>query len=151
MAVVRSRVGSENPHSMRGFPHAGAQSHLLWRHQPAIEEFERKVPAYEQQSSKTVDDAITCGITIKGMEDEQIQKHLAKNSDRLETWPKMRDEIRDMLRTESYLNSSPAPMQIWSYAQGQGQRQGQGWEWAETFECPSFPEIVFYDFFLISL
>ena len=35
----------------------------------AIEEFERKVRAYEQQSSKTGDDDIKCGITIKGMED----------------------------------------------------------------------------------
>ena len=65
----------------------------------SIEEFERKVHAYEQQSIKTVGDDIKCGITNKGMEDDQIQKHLVKNSDRQDTWPKMRDEIRDMLRT----------------------------------------------------
>eukprot|EP00973_Karenia_brevis_P037591 5187469-Karenia_brevis.AAC.1 len=69
----------------------------------AIEEFERKIRAYEQQSGKEVDDDIKCGITIKGMEDEQIQKHLIKNSDRLSTWPQMRDEICDILRTENYL------------------------------------------------
>ena len=62
------------------------------------------------------------------MEDEQIQKHLVKNSDRLETWPKMFDEIRDMLRTESYLNSTPAPMQIGATPKCKGKGRDKDWK-----------------------
>ena len=102
--------------------------------------FERTVHDYENQSTKTVEDDIKTGVTMLGMEDVRVKEHLIRNSVRITSWNQMREGILEITRTQQYIDSQPAPMQLGANPKGkgkgkegkgkdiQGQREGQGCE-----------------------
>ena len=59
----------------------------------AIDKFETMTREYEQHSKKTLDDELKAGLAVVNMQDEEIQRHLIRNSHRLDTWDLMRDEL----------------------------------------------------------
>ena len=74
--------------------------------------FARTVHDYENQSTKTVDDDIKIGVTMLGMEDMRVKEHLIRNSVTITSWNQMREEILEITRTQQYIGSQPAPMQL---------------------------------------
>ena len=61
--------------------------------------------------------------------DSHIKEHLIQNTARLHSWIKTRDDILEIARTQLYLNSQPAIMQLGATpggkATGKEERQGQ--------------------------
>ena len=80
--------------------------------------FERLVRDYESQSNKKIDDDEKIGVVLLGMEDSRVKEHLIRNSAGLDTWPKMREEILEITRTQQYVDSQPTPMQLGAIPRG---------------------------------
>ena len=88
--------------------------------------FERPVHDYENQSTKTVDDDIKIGVTMLEMEDMRVKEHL-RNSVRITSWNQMREEILEITRTQQYIDSQPAPMQLGANPKSKGKgKEGNG-------------------------
>lgn len=90
---------------------------------------------YEQHSKKTLDDELKAGLAVVNMQDEEIQRHLIRNSHRLDTWDLMRDELSELTRTSQYLSKQePVPMEIGALPgkgkkgkdKGKGKAKGKG-------------------------
>jgi hypothetical protein len=77
-----------------------------------VSQFDRLIAAYETQAKKKVDDDIKVGVAIIGMRDAKVKEHLVRNAARLGTWASMSAEVIEISRTQEYLNSTPAPMQL---------------------------------------
>ena len=84
----------------------------------ALAAFERLVRDYESQSNKKIDDDEKIGVVLLGMEDSRVKEHLIRNSAGLDTWPKMREEILEITRTQQYVDSQPTPMQLGAIPRG---------------------------------
>ena len=87
-----------------------------------LSSFDRPVRDYGVQSRKTVDDNLKMGVVILGMHDSRVKEHTA----RLESWIKTRDEILEIERTQLYINSHPAPMQLAAAHKGKGKGKEKG-------------------------
>ena len=61
--------------------------------------FERLTHEYERQTTKTIDEDLKIGVVILGMSDLKVKEHLVRNAGRIDTWPKMREEIVEISRT----------------------------------------------------
>eukprot|EP00959_Pyramimonas_sp_CCMP1952_P294361 6157045-Pyramimonas_sp.AAC.1 len=96
----------------------------------ALAAFERLVHDYESQSQKTVDDDTKIGVALLGMENERVKEHLIRNSSRITTWQHVRDEILEITRTQQYIDSQPAPMQLgatpWNAGKPKGGKSKEG-------------------------
>ena len=101
----------------------------------AIDKFETMTREYEQHSKKTLDDELKAGLAVVNMQDEEIQRHLIRNSHRLDTWDRMRDELLELTRTSQYINKlEPVPMEIGALPgkgkkgkdKGKGKAKGNG-------------------------
>ena len=68
---------------------------------------ERLVRDYEVQSRKTVEDDLKMGVVILGMHDSRVKEHLMRNTARLGSWIKMRNEILEIARTQQHITSQP--------------------------------------------
>lgn len=77
-----------------------------------ISEFERRILEYEQQSNQTIADDVKYGVLVMGVTDQQVKQHLVRNSGRLDTWAKARDELLEIARTQNFLQNNPQPMQL---------------------------------------
>ena len=64
--------------------------------------FERLV--HKSQPSETVGDDTKTGVTVLGMRDMRVQAYLIQNSARIAGWTQMREEIREITRTEQYID-----------------------------------------------
>ena len=74
--------------------------------------FERVIQQYENATGKKVDDELRTGIVIKSIRQEDLAKHIIMNSDRLDGYDKIKDEIVGIYRTKKYLVTGPAPMDV---------------------------------------
>ena len=75
-----------------------------------IEQWERLIRDFEQQSSFVLPDFVRSGILISGMQDHSLRDHLGMQSSRLDDYTKLRREIVDILRTRQAMG--PTPMQV---------------------------------------
>ena len=67
---------------------------------------------YEQASSKRVDDDLRIGVVIKNVKQDEVSKHRIMNSDRLDSYDKIKDDIVSIYRTKKYLSTSSAPIDV---------------------------------------
>ena len=90
--------------------------------------FERVVRDNEVQSRKAVDDDLKMGVVILGMHGSLVKENLIRNTARLDSWIKTRDEILGIAVTQQHINSQPAPMQLGTAPSciGKGQRKEKG-------------------------
>ena len=52
------------------------------------------------------------GVLVMGITDQQVKQHLVRNSGRVDSLGKARDELLEIWRTQSFLQNNPQPMQI---------------------------------------
>jgi len=87
--------------------------------------FERLITEYERQTTKEIDEDLKIGVAILGMTDTKVKEHLIRNAGRIDTWPKMREEIVEISCTTAYVNSQPLPMQLGATPKGKGKEKGK--------------------------
>ena len=63
------------------------------------------------------------GIVLAGIEDHVMKEHIAMNSNRLDSFIKMKSEIVDIARTKAAV-SRPSPMEIDAIYRGKGKSKG---------------------------
>ena len=88
-----------------------------------IEQWERLIRDFEQQSSFVLPDFVRSGILISGMQDHSLRDHLGMHSSRLDDYTKLRREIVDILRTRQAMG--PTPMQV-DALKGKGKGKSKG-------------------------
>lgn len=104
-----------------------------------LEEWEKMVADWESKHNKEVDEDIKIGVLTASADDE-LQRHLLLNSDKLNTYPSTRNEIelfykskRDMLESSGHDTGGAAPMDIGylGYQQGSwgGKHDGGKGKW----------------------
>ena len=61
------------------------------------------------------------------MEDMRVKEHLIQNSVRITSWNQMQEEILKITRTQQYIDSQPAPLQLGSNPRSKGKgKEGKG-------------------------
>jgi hypothetical protein len=122
--------------------------------QNGIESWERLIREFESQSEYKLPDFILCGIVLAGIEDHVMKEHIAMNSNRLDSFIKMKSEIVDIARTKAAV-SRPSPMEIDAIYKGKGKSKGgkgdkakgkggKGKEKGKENSVPHDPNIVCY-------
>ena len=91
--------------------------------QSGIESWERLIREFESQSEYKLPDFILSGIVLAGIEDHVMKEHIAMNSNRLDSFIKMKSEIVDIARTKAAV-SRPSPMEIDAIYNGKGKSKG---------------------------
>ncbi len=93
--------------------------------QNGLESWERLIREFESQSEYKLPDFVLCGIILAGIEDHVMNERIAMNSNRLDSFAKMKSEIVTIARTKAAV-SRPNPHGDRRDLQGQG--QDQGWQ-----------------------
>ena len=75
------------------------------------------------RSSRAVDDDLKMGVVVLS---PRVKEHLIRNTARLDSWIKTRDEILEIARTQQHINSQPAPMQLGATHKGTGKGKEKG-------------------------
>ena len=68
-------------------------------------------------------DFVLCGIILAGIEDHVMKEHIAMNSNRLDSYLKMKSELVDIARTKAAV-SRPSPTEIDAIYKGKGNNKG---------------------------
>ncbi|CAK0912068.1 unnamed protein product, partial [Prorocentrum cordatum] len=77
------------------------------------------------QSSKKIDDDEKIGVVLLGMEGPRVNEHLIRNSAGLDAWPKVREDILDIARTQQYVDSRPTTTQLGAIPRGGKDKGGK--------------------------
>ena len=95
--------------------------------QSKISAFEAAIEEYQDQTRKTIEGDIICVACILGLYDKEVEDHCINSIARLDTWPRMREELMEITRTKKYLDSLLVPMDIGAFPKkkGKGDREGQ--------------------------
>ena len=95
----------------------------------AINELDLRITAYELQSNERMADTVKRGVLLKGLAPlAEVQKHVMKDSARLNCYGRMRAEVVDLLRAEAALHM---PMDVdgaclMSGSKGKGKMKDKG-------------------------
>ena len=93
----------------------------------AVNTLDLRMNAYELQSGEKMADTVKRGVLLKGLAPLlEVQKHVMKDSARLNTYAPMRVEVVDLLRAEVAL---PMPMDFLGAlagSKGKGKNKGKG-------------------------
>ena len=68
-------------------------------------EFEREVVRYEDQTKNKISGDMKAGIVIAGMVQVQLKEHLEINTAKLDTYAKVKDEIKEYLTAKKKWSS----------------------------------------------
>jgi hypothetical protein len=85
-----------------------------------LEQFEKNIRQYEQQSGKSLDDEVLLGIVINGLTDNGLRDHVIRNANRLNSYQAVRTELLEMARTSRVLSQMPIPMEVGAVVKGKG-------------------------------
>ena len=102
----------------------------------SFDEFEVKIRRYERTCGEVLSDRVKIAVVQKGIEGDDLRRHLLMHAARLSTFLFVREEIRSIFMARDTL-TGPAPMDVSAVykgkqgEEGQGQRQGQGQEQGE--------------------
>ena len=91
--------------------------------QHGLESWEGLIREFESQSEYKLPDFVLCGIILAGIEDHVMKEHIAMNSNRLDSYLKMKSEIVDIARTKAAVRR-PSPMDIDAIYKGKGKNKG---------------------------
>ena len=70
-----------------------------------INDLDLRITAYELQSGEKMSDTLKCGVLLKGLALlAVVQKHVMKDSARLDSYGQMRAEVVDVLSAEAALH-----------------------------------------------
>ena len=85
---------------------------------------ETECPACHHKWRRTFDGQLRAGLVVASMGDSDIQQHLLKNFNRLDTFEKIREEVLELTRASQYLQSQARPMELGAFHEGKGEGDG---------------------------
>ena len=77
----------------------------------SLDEFEVKIRRYERSCNEVLSDRVKIAVVQKGIEDEDLRRHVLMHASRLSTYPLLREEIRSIIMALETLNG-PTPMDV---------------------------------------
>lgn len=97
---------------------------------PGIENWERQVRRYEEQSGEEIPDSIKASVLSGGLANEKLRDHIALNAFRLNTYAEVRTEVQRICAaqrewTAQVASDAPVPMEIGALGKGKG-KKGKG-------------------------
>ena len=90
----------------------------------SLDEFEVKIRRYERSCNDVLSDRVKIAVVQKGIEDDDLRRHLLMHAARLETYPLVREEIRSIITARDTL-TGPAPMDIGAVQKGKEKGRGK--------------------------
>ena len=89
-----------------------------------------KIRRYERSCREVLSDRVKIAVAQKGLEDDDLRRHLLMHASRLSTYPLGREEIRSIIMARDTL-SGPARMDIGAIHKGKGkgkskEKKGKG-------------------------
>ena len=89
----------------------------------SLDGFERQVHANEEQSGKPFLDEILAATVIAGIDNATVAHHLALNDATLDTYPKMMDAVRSLVRASRgwSVSADGDPMDVDAMIKGRGE------------------------------
>ena len=92
----------------------------------SLDEFEVKFRRYERSCNEVLSDRVKIAVVQKGIEDEDLRRHVFMHASRLSTYPLVREEIRSIIMARETLNG-PTPMDVSAVYKGKGKgKMGKG-------------------------
>ena len=89
---------------------------------------ETECPSCQHKWRKTFDEQLKAGLVVANMGEADIQQHLLKNFNRLDTFEKIREEVLELTRASQYLQSQARPMELGALpGKGRGTGRRQSW------------------------
>ena len=89
----------------------------------SLDEFEVKIRRYERTCGEVLSDRVKIAVVQKGIEDDDLRRHLLMHAARLSTYLLVREEIRSIIMARDTL-TDPAPMDVSAVYKG----KGKGWK-----------------------
>ena len=100
----------------------------------SLDEFEVKIRRYERSCNEVLSDRVKIAVVQKGIEDEDLRRHVLMHASRLSTYPLVREEIRSIIMARETLNG-PTPMDVSAVYKGKkGKEKGKGKEREEQVQ-----------------
>ena len=90
----------------------------------SLDEFEVKIRRYERSCGEVLFDRVKIAVVQKGIEDDDLRRHLLVHASRLTTYPLMHEEIRSIIMARDTL-TGPVPMDIGAVYKGKGKGKGK--------------------------
>ena len=92
----------------------------------SLDEFEVKIRRYERSCNEVLSDRVKIAVVQKGIEDEDLRRHVLMHASRLSTCPLVREEIRSIIMARETLNG-PTPMDVSAVYKGKKDKEkGKG-------------------------
>ena len=92
----------------------------------SLDEFEVKIRRYERSCNEVLSDRVKIAVVQKGIEDEDLRRHVLMHASRLSTYPLVGEEVRSIIMAPETLNG-PTPMDVSAVYKGKkGQEKGKG-------------------------
>ena len=85
-----------------------------------------KIRRYERSCNEVLSDRVKIAVVQKGIEDEDLRRHVLMHASRPSTYPLVREEIRSIIIAHETLNG-PTPMDVSAvYKDKKGKEKGKG-------------------------
>ena len=91
----------------------------------SLNEFEVKIRKYERSCREILSDRVKIAVVQKGLEDDDLRRHLLMHASRLATYPLVREEIRSIIMAHETM-TGPVLMDIGAVHKGKGKGKGKG-------------------------
>ena len=89
-----------------------------------LDEFEVKIRRYERNCWEVLSDRVKIAVAQKGIEDDDLRRHLLMHAARLSTYPLVREEIRSIITARDTLTGR-VPMDVSAVCKGKGKGKGK--------------------------
>ena len=87
----------------------------------SLDEFDVKIQRYERTCGDFLSDRVAIAVVLKGIEDDDLRRHLLMHAARLSTHPLVREEMRSIIMARDTL-TGPAPMDVSAVYKGRRAR-----------------------------
>ena len=91
----------------------------------SLDEFEVKMRRYERSCNEVLSDRVKIAVVQKGIEDEDLRRHVLMHASRLSTYPLVREGIRSIIMARETLNG-PTPMDVSAIYKGKEKGKEKG-------------------------
>ena len=92
----------------------------------SLDEFDVKIRRYERSCNEVLSDRVKIAVVQKGIEDEDLRRHVLMHASRLLTYLLVREETRSIIMARETLNG-PTPMDVSAIYRGKkGKEKGKG-------------------------
>ena len=90
----------------------------------SLDEFEVKIRRYERSCKEVLSDRVKIAVVQKGLEDDDLIRHLLMHASRLSTYPLVREDLKSITKARD-TPTGPVPMDIGAVHKGKGKGKGK--------------------------